>query len=234
MLKPLRRLCMPAVFIGLYHRQRLIICKHNNVGIVTEEIKEVRNVSVLFAEWRGSPTSWISYSGTPVPMIIDDVMKLVLVDIQTSSILWIWHHNRWKFLRHKNRHKDNVRVHFVRYRLRWILYCGNEIRGTLGIRLTNKATFYTTSIWASSAPTVNYPRTWRLQFFRGEVVSKLHTYLVIYGAEPFLRNRQLRSYSGISQHFMEHEGSLPCSQEPSTGPCHEPGRSSPEHLILSL
>jgi hypothetical protein len=44
------------------------------------------------------------------------------------------------------------------------------------------------------------------------------TYLLTYGAEPFLRNCQLCSHSRTSQHFTEPEGSLPCSQEPSTGP----------------
>jgi hypothetical protein len=39
---------------------------------------------------------------------------------------------------------------------------------------------------------------------------------LIHGAEPFLRSRQLCSYSRNSEHFMESEGSLPCSQEPST------------------
>jgi hypothetical protein len=33
---------------------------------------------------------------------------------------------------------------------------------------------------------------------------------------------------------MEPEGSLLCSQEPSTGPYPEPDRSSPYHPILSL
>jgi hypothetical protein len=33
---------------------------------------------------------------------------------------------------------------------------------------------------------------------------------------------------------MEPEGSLPCSQEPSTGPYPEPDQSNPYHAILSL
>jgi hypothetical protein len=33
---------------------------------------------------------------------------------------------------------------------------------------------------------------------------------------------------------MEPEGSLPCSQEPSTSPHPDPDRSSPRHPILSL
>jgi hypothetical protein len=55
-----------------------------------------------------------------------------------------------------------------------------------------------------------------------------------HGAEPFLRSRQLCSYSRFSQHFMEPECSLPCSQEPFTGPSPEPDRSIPCHPILSL
>jgi hypothetical protein len=39
--------------------------------------------------------------------------------------------------------------------------------------------------------------------------------LLTNGAKPFLRNRQLCSYVRTSQHFMEPEGSLPHSQEPS-------------------
>jgi hypothetical protein len=34
------------------------------------------------------------------------------------------------------------------------------------------------------------------------------------------------------QHFMEPEGSLPCLQEPSTGPYPEPEQSKPNHPIL--
>jgi hypothetical protein len=57
------------------------------------------------------------------------------------------------------------------------------------------------------------------------------TYLLIYGAEPFLRSCQLRNPSGTSQHFMEPEGSIPCSQESSTGPYPEPYQSNPLHPI---
>jgi hypothetical protein len=57
------------------------------------------------------------------------------------------------------------------------------------------------------------------------------TYLLTYGAEPSLRSCQLCSHSRTSQHFMEPEGSLPCSQNPSTGPYSEPDRSNPSHFI---
>jgi hypothetical protein len=43
--------------------------------------------------------------------------------------------------------------------------------------------------------------------------------------------RKLRSYSRNSQHFMEPEGSLPCPQEPSTGPYPEPDQSNPSHPL---
>jgi hypothetical protein len=37
-----------------------------------------------------------------------------------------------------------------------------------------------------------------------------------------------------SQHFMKPQGSVPCSQETSTGPFPEPDQSSVHHLIPSL
>jgi hypothetical protein len=56
--------------------------------------------------------------------------------------------------------------------------------------------------------------------------------LLTHGAEPFL-SCQLCSHSRTFQHFMEPEGSLPCSQDSSTGPYHKPDKSNPYHLILS-
>jgi hypothetical protein len=58
-------------------------------------------------------------------------------------------------------------------------------------------------------------------------------HISLHGAEPFLRSRQSLSYSRISQHYMEPEGSLPRSQEPSTGPYPQPDQCSPRHPILS-
>jgi hypothetical protein len=63
---------------------------------------------------------------------------------------------------------------------------------------------------------------------------QLYTYLLTYGAEPFLRSCQLCSHSRTSKHFMEQGGSLPRSQEPSSGPYPEPDRSSPSHPIQCL
>jgi hypothetical protein len=57
------------------------------------------------------------------------------------------------------------------------------------------------------------------------------THSLTHGAEPFLRSRQLCSHSRTSKHFVEPESSLPCSQEPSTGPYPEPDQSNPYHPI---
>jgi hypothetical protein len=54
-----------------------------------------------------------------------------------------------------------------------------------------------------------------------------------HGAEPFLKSRQLCSFSRNYRHFLESEGSS-CSQEPSTGPYPEPDQCDPYHLIISL
>jgi hypothetical protein len=57
-----------------------------------------------------------------------------------------------------------------------------------------------------------------------------NSYLLTHGAEPFLRSRQLCSHPRTSQNFMEPEGSIPCSQEPSTSPYPEPYQSNTHHL----
>jgi hypothetical protein len=73
------------------------------------------------------------------------------------------------------------------------------------------------------------PSSWKLVLDVIMLVSS--AYLLIYGAEPVLRSRQLCSPSGTPQHFMEPEGSIQCSQEPSTGPYPEPYQSTPFHPI---
>jgi hypothetical protein len=62
---------------------------------------------------------------------------------------------------------------------------------------------------------------------------------VLHGTEPFSRDHQLCSYSRTSQHFMEPEGSLPCSQEPYSKPDESwvhttPAYRSKIHFTLSL
>jgi hypothetical protein len=54
------------------------------------------------------------------------------------------------------------------------------------------------------------------------------------GAESFWRIRQLLSYAIVSQHFMETDGSLPCSKEALLFPCPESDQLSPYHPILFL
>jgi hypothetical protein len=55
--------------------------------------------------------------------------------------------------------------------------------------------------------------------------------LLTHWADPFLRRSHICSYSRISQHYIEPEGSLLCSQEPSTGPYPEPDQLNPYHPI---
>jgi hypothetical protein len=49
-----------------------------------------------------------------------------------------------------------------------------------------------------------------------------------HGAESFLRSHQSHSYSKSSKHLMESEGSLPCSQKPTTGTVNQ---MNPVHII---
>jgi hypothetical protein len=53
------------------------------------------------------------------------------------------------------------------------------------------------------------------------------------GAEHHSRGPQLLGNSIVSQHFMEPEGSIPNSQEPSTCPYPEPHQSCPHQPILT-
>jgi hypothetical protein len=62
----------------------------------------------------------------------------------------------------------------------------------------------------------------------------LNTYLLTQGSEPFLGGRQLCSHLRTSQHFMEPEGSIPCSQEPCTGPYPEPYPSYLSKIHLNI
>jgi hypothetical protein len=67
----------------------------------------------------------------------------------------------------------------------------------------------------------------------GAVIACGEYNLLTYGAEPFLRSRQLYCHSRTSQHFMEPEGSIPYSKELSTGPYPEPYQTNPHHTIPS-
>jgi hypothetical protein len=63
-----------------------------------------------------------------------------------------------------------------------------------------------------------------------------YEHLIPFDALQPLRLRRINqslSYSRMSQHFMELRSSLPCSQEPFTGPYPEPDKSSPYHSTPS-
>jgi hypothetical protein len=55
----------------------------------------------------------------------------------------------------------------------------------------------------------------------------MYIHSLTHGSEPLLRSHQVCSYSRNSQHFMEPEDSLQCSQESSTGPYPQPDQSHP-------
>jgi hypothetical protein len=60
------------------------------------------------------------------------------------------------------------------------------------------------------------------------------TYLLTYGAEPFLRSRQLCSHSRISQLYLKSRRFNTVFTRAPIGPYPEPYESNPHHPILSL
>jgi hypothetical protein len=64
-------------------------------------------------------------------------------------------------------------------------------------------------------------------------VTRDDTYTNIHKGPIYTNKHMNNTYTRISQHFMEPEVSLPCSQEPSTGPYPEPDLSNPYHPIPS-
>jgi hypothetical protein len=90
-----------------------------------------------------------------------------------------------------------VRCIFIRKSLREIV---------LGSFTSQDVLHYDVNCKETNSPTLRYTKYLNL------------TYILTYGAEPFLKSRQLCSPSRTSQHFTEPEGLIPCSQEPSTEP----------------
>jgi hypothetical protein len=117
-----------------------------------------------------------------------------------------------------------------------------DMRVLTGIMLPGRGSsgwFFVNRIMRNLAPSVETPLTlqeivYSMNCSEVEFTSPSQ-YLTnkLYGAES-LRSRQLTIYSRTSQYFMECEGSLPCSQQPSTSPYSEPDQFSPYHPSLSL
>jgi hypothetical protein len=101
-----------------------------------------------------------------------------------------------------------------------ITSCGNE---TLQLAVVSEQC--SSSIFTAFGPWSSSESIW---------LPSLTYHSLTHGTEPLFRSCQLCSHSRTSQHFMEPEGSLPPSQEPSTGPYPEPDRANPHHPILSL
>jgi hypothetical protein len=97
--------------------------------------------------------------------------------------------------------------------------------------------------WGRCSPRFNEP-SWlsREEIFHYHLIQLTYliylcmalTHSLTHGDQPFLRSRQFCSYSRTSQHFIEPESSLSCSQEPFTGPYPESDQFNSYHSILSL
>jgi hypothetical protein len=92
---------------------------------------------------------------------------------------------------------------------------------------------YPASLHSTNCPTITNIYQTRVGIIGQQqtqyLVNSVSPHLLTHGAEPFFRSRQICSRSRISQHFIELEGSLPCSQEPPLVPIL--GQIDPIHII---
>jgi hypothetical protein len=94
----------------------------------------------------------------------------------------------------KDFHEDYCRVG---YDAKWFGSCLRKFPSALKIEIVS-----------SSKKLINIYHTTRRHIIEDSGLHTHHYYLFTHGAEPFWRSRQLCSYSRISQHFMEPEGSF--------------------------
>jgi hypothetical protein len=160
----------------------------------------------------------------------------------------IWDITPCSPLKVNQRFGGTYRIHLQVRTKRWRRYFPPKPRltfnGPHGVISQKIALFITTAVRTSNLTTWKWCRLSGLNFkitltykslLKNSEDATLHSGLTnsLHGAESFLRSCQLLSYSRNSQHFMEAEGSLPYSQEPSTGSYPEPYQSSTYHPILS-